>query len=164
MDKQQRAGRDGARLIVLRDLRADVRYGLRMMRKSRGFTLVAVLTLALGIGANSAMFAILYGILYRPLPFADESRTAMVHMNFSPQNNPRGNLCVADFLDWRNGNTAFSQVAAYSRSRFTLTGEVQAEQVAGATVTGDFFSILGLQSWGARSSRAMTQPPALTWW
>ena len=130
--------------MVLRDLRADVRYGLRMMRKSRGFTLVAVLTLALGIGANSAMFAILYGILYRPLPFADESRTAMVHMNFSPQNNPRGNLCVADFLDWRNGNTAFSQVAAYSRSRFTLTGEVQAEQVAGATVTGDFFSILGL--------------------
>jgi putative ABC transport system permease protein len=131
--------------MVLNDLRADVRYGLRGMRKSPGFALVAVLTLALGIGANSAMFALVYGILYRPLPFAAESGIAMVHMNFSPQNNPRGNLCIADFLDWRNGNTAFSQVAAYGRSRFTLTGDIQAEQVAGASVTSDFFSILGLR-------------------
>jgi len=123
----------------------DVRYGLRMIRKSPGFTAVAILTLALGIGANSAIFSIVYGLLYRPLPFPDEGRIAMVHMYFSPQNNPRGNLSVADFVDWKNGNTVFEQVAAYSRSRFTLTGESEAEEVAGAAVTADFFSILGMK-------------------
>jgi len=108
---------------VVGSLWQDVRYGLRMMRKSPGFSAVAILTLALGIGANSAIFGIVYGLLYRPLPFPDEGRIALVHMHFSPQNNSRGNLSVADFVDWKNGNTVFEQVAAYSRSRFTLTGE-----------------------------------------
>ena len=71
-------------------LNADLRYGFRNMLHSRGFTTVAVLTLALGIGANSAMFGILYGLLYRPLPFPDDGRLAMVHMSFAPQNNRRG--------------------------------------------------------------------------
>jgi putative ABC transport system permease protein len=130
---------------VVGSLWQDVRYGLRMMRKSPGFSAVAILTLALGIGANSAIFGIVYGLLYRPLPFPDEGRIALVHMHFSPQNNPRGNLSVADFVDWKNGNTVFEQVAAYSRSRFTLTGESEAEEVAGAAVTADFFSILGMK-------------------
>lgn len=125
-------------------LQADIRYGVRMMRKSPGFTVAAVLTLALGIGANSAMFGIVYGLLYRPLPYVDASRIAMVHMNFSPQNAPKGTLSLADFVDWKNNNTVFEQVAAYGEARFTLTGESQAEEVAGASVTADFFSILGV--------------------
>jgi putative ABC transport system permease protein len=145
MDQHEQAADHSGLLQLLHDFQADLRYGLRMMRKSPGFAAVAVLTLALGIGANSAMFSIVYGLLYRPLPFPEEDRIAMVHMNFSPQNNPRGNLSLADFVDWQNGNTAFEQVAAYSRSRFTLTGETQAEQVAGAGVTANFFSILGLR-------------------
>ncbi len=124
-------------------LNADLRYGFRNMLHSRGFTTVAVLTLALGIGANSAMFGILYGLLYRPLPFPDDGRLAMVHMNFAPQNNRRGTLSVADFVDWQNANTTFEQVATYTTSRFTLTGERQAEEVGGAVVSADFFSILG---------------------
>ena len=123
-------------------LRADLSYGFRNMLRSPGFSVVAVLTLALGIGANSAMFGILYGLLYRPLPFADDGRLAMVHLNFAPQNSRRGTLSVADFVDWKNANTAFEQVATYTTSRFTLTGQRQAEEVGGALVSADFFSIL----------------------
>src|ERR1041384_5610989 len=129
LERDKEEGRAARNFQVLHDLHADVRYGLRMMRKAPGFTAVAVLTLALGIGANSGMFGIIYGLLYRPLPYPDESRIAAVHLHFSPQNNPRGNLSLADFVDWKNGNTAFEQVAIYGRSRFTLTGEGEAEQV-----------------------------------
>lgn len=142
------------RLQLLPDVQADARYGLRMMRKSPGFSAIAVLTLALGIGANTAIFGIVYGLLFRPLPFPDEAHIAMVHMNFAPQNNPRGNLSIADFVDWQSGNTVFERVAAYSRSRFTLTGDGQAEQVAGAAVTADFFSVLGLKPTLGRAFQA----------
>src|ERR1041385_8824604 len=145
LERYKEEGRAARNFQVLHDLHADVRYGLRMMRKAPGFTAVAVLTLALGIGANSAMFGIVYGLLYRPLPYPEEGRIASVHMSFSPQNSPRGNLCVADFLDWQNGNTTFEKVAAYGISRFALTGEGGPEEVAGATVTADYFSILGIQ-------------------
>jgi predicted permease len=144
-ERYKEEGRQARKFHLFRDLQSDIRYGLRMMRKSPSFTVVAVLTLALGIGANSAIFGIVYGLLYRPLPYPDESRIASVHMHFSPQNNPRGNFSMADFVDWRNGNTAFEHVAVYSRSRFTLTGDGQGEEVAGAAVTADYFSILGME-------------------
>src|SRR5947208_8310542 len=81
MERYKEEGRQARRFQVFHDLSADVRYGLRMMRKAPGFTAVAVLTLALGIGANSAMFGIVYGLLYRPLPYPDDGRIAVVHMN-----------------------------------------------------------------------------------
>src|SRR5689334_10030829 len=145
MERYKEEGRQARKLQLFHDFRSDILYGLRIMRKSPGFTIVAVITLALGIGANSAMFGVVYGLLYRPLPFPEEKRIAVVHMNFSPQNNPRGNLSVADFVDWQNSNTAFAQVAAYGRSRFTITGEKEAEAVGGAAVTADYFSILGMK-------------------
>src|ERR1041385_3410990 len=145
IERYKDEGRSSRRFHFLHILGTDTRYGLRMMRKTPGFTMVAMITLALGIGANSGMFGIVYGLLYRPLPFPDESRIASVHMHFSPQNNPRGNLSLADFADWKNGNTAFEQVAIYARSRFTLTGSGEAEQVAGAAVTADYFSILKMK-------------------
>ncbi len=145
MERYKEEGRQTRRLQVFHDLRTDVLYGFRMMRKAPGFTAVAVLTLALGIGANSAVFGIVHGLLYRPLPYPDENRIASVHMSFSPQNSPHGNLSVADFVDWQNGNTTFEKVAAYGRSRFTLTGDGRPEEVSGANVTVDYFSILGMQ-------------------
>lgn len=145
MERYKEEGRQARKLQPFHDFHSDILYGLRMMRKSPGFTIVAVITLALGIGANSAMFGVVYGLLYRPLPFPDEKCIAIVHMSFSPQNNPRGNLSVADFVDWQNSNTAFEQVAAYGRSRFTITGEKEAEAVGGAAVTADYFSILGMK-------------------
>ena len=142
VEAQKQDCRQSLGLRLWDQLLADVRYGFRNMLRSRGFTIVAVLTLALGIGANSAMFGILYGLLYRPLPFPDDGRLAMVHMNFAPQNSRRGTLSVADFVDWKNANATFEQVATYTTSRFTLTGEHQAEEVGGAVVSADFFSIL----------------------
>ncbi len=136
------------------ELCADVRYGVRAMRRTPGFTLVTVLTLALGIGANSAIFGIVYGLLYRPLPFPDENRIAAVHMSFAPQDNAKGNLSIADFVDWKYGNRVFEQVAAYSPSRFALTGGDQAEEVTGALITADFFSILGIRPVLGRVFRA----------
>ncbi|HEV8492007.1 MAG TPA: ABC transporter permease [Candidatus Angelobacter sp.] len=154
IERYKEEGRSARRFHVLHILGADTRYGLRMMRKTPGFTIVAVLTLALGIGANSGMFGIVYGLLYRPLPFPDENSIASVHMHFSPQNNPRGNLSLADFADWKNGNTVFEQVAIYARSRFTLTGSGEAEQVAGAAVTADYFSILKMKPIMGRTFQA----------
>lgn len=160
MERYKEEGRQARKFQLLHDFRSDVRYGLRMMRKAPGFTAVAVLTLALGIGANSAMFGIVYGLLYRPLPYPNESRIAAVHMHFSPQNNPRGNLSVADFVDLQNGNSMFEKVAAYGRSRFTLTGEGHPEEVSGASVTADYFSILGLQPILGRTFQPGDDAPA----
>ena len=120
----------------------DLGFAWRVMRKHRLTTLTTLLTLALGIGGNAAMFGIIYGVLLRPLPFPDEHTIAIVHMHFSPQNNSRGNMSLADFADWQANHYSFEHVAAYSASRFILTGGDKAEQVIGASVTADYFTVL----------------------
>jgi putative ABC transport system permease protein len=121
----------------------DIAYAWRMMCKTPLTTGVIVLTLAIGIGANSAMFGIVFGLLLKPLPFPAEERIAIVHMHFAPQNNPRGNMSLADFADWRANNRSFESVAAYSSSRMILAGgEYPAEEVVGAKVTADYFNVL----------------------
>src|SRR4051812_4209371 len=77
---------------ALRDLVTDSRFALRMLAKSPAFSVTAILTLALGIGATTAIFSLVYGVLYRPLPFPNADRVAMVYLHFSPQNNPRGTM------------------------------------------------------------------------
>lgn len=120
----------------------DLRIGTRSLVRNRGFTIVAVLALALGIGAVSTIFSVVYGVLYRDLPYQDADRLAMVYMRFSPQNNERGNMSVADFLDWRAHNTVFENPAAYANDRLDITGNGEPEQVVGAIVTPSFFSAL----------------------
>src|SRR5262249_34696706 len=85
----------------------DVMYGVRTLRRSPTLTGVAIVALALGIGANTALFSLVKGVLLRPLPYPQADRVAVLYMNFIPQNNPRGNLSMADFLDWRERNHAF---------------------------------------------------------
>jgi putative ABC transport system permease protein len=133
--------RAGARLD---ELLQDLRYGLRTLGRERGFTTVAVLALALGIGANTAIFSVVYGILLRPLPFPEADHLAMVYMRFAPQGMERGPMSLADFQDWRAANHAFVEPSLFSNGgRFDLVGAGDPEQVMGASVSAGFFSTLG---------------------
>jgi putative ABC transport system permease protein len=127
---------------MFEELSQNVRYGIRTLAGNPGFTAMAVLALAVGIGANTAMFSVAYGILLRPLPYTDADRVATVYMRFYPQNNDRGTMCVADYLDWRSNNHAFEDPSAWSDRRMDLAGAGDPEQVRGAAVTAGFFSTL----------------------
>jgi putative ABC transport system permease protein len=128
---------------LLETLLQDLRYGSRTLRKSPGFTVIALLTLALGIGANTAIFSILYGILLRPLPYKDPARLIVLH-----ETTPKvGTVSVSypDFLDWRAQNTAFSEMAAVNSIGFNLSGINQPENVSGQAVSANFLSMLGMR-------------------
>lgn len=128
---------------LLETLLQDLRYGSRVLRKSPGFTLIAILTLALGIGANTAIFSILYGILLRPLPYKDASRLIVLH-----ETTPKvGTVSVSypNFLDWRAQNTAFSEMAAVNSVGFNLSGIDQPENISGQAVSPNFLSMLGMR-------------------
>ncbi len=121
----------------------DMRYALRTMRRNAGFTAIVIATLALGIGANTAIFSVVDGVLLRPLPFPEQERLVGVFSHFAPANNPRGNFSVADFLDLRSQVKSLDQLAAFTRRRWTITGLERPELVAGSAVTSSFFSVLG---------------------
>src|SRR5579872_5152809 len=120
----------------------DVRYGFRMLRKNPGFTAIALLTLALGIGANTAVFSIVNGVLLNPLPFPDADK--LVSLFESKPNFQEGSISYPNFLDWQRENHAFTAIAAYRPDSFSLTGAGQPEQVQGKMVSADFFSVLGV--------------------
>jgi putative ABC transport system permease protein len=133
----------GARIGAFADaFLLDLRYGARLLARSPGFAAVAVLALALGIGASTAISSVIDGVLLRPLPYPDAGRLVMVSRHFARSAFPYGPLCLADYLDWRAGNRAFEDPAAFGQRRFDLTGTGEPEQVAGAEVTAEFFSAL----------------------
>ena len=118
----------------------DIRLALRRLRRTPGFTLVAVLTLALGIGANTAIFSVVNAALLRPLPYPDAQRIVRL---YTTRDGGHGTVSPPDFTDWRAQAGVFQHVAALnSNSDFTLTGTTSPERVAGAQVTADFFSVL----------------------
>jgi putative ABC transport system permease protein len=122
----------------------DLAYGVRVLRKNPGFATVAILSLALGIGANSAIFSIVYGVLLRPLPYPDAGRVAMIFIHFSPQNVEHGTMSVADYLDIKTQSHVLEDPALFSNGlwRFDLTGNGRPQQVRGTVVTSSFFSTL----------------------
>ncbi len=122
---------------------ADIRFAFRMLRKSPGFTAVAVLTLALGIGANTALFSVVNGVLLNPLPFPDPDR--LVTVAASKPNFARGSISYPNFLDWHRINQCFSFFAVSRSSGYLLTGAGNAEELNAALVTSDFFPMLGVK-------------------
>src|SRR4026209_2311175 len=102
-------------------LAQDIRYGARMLAKHKAFTSVAVVTLALGIGANTAIFSVVNELLLRPLPYRDAERIAML-WEVSPQGRRPNTTSRANFRAWRDQKSSFTQVAAFSDQRFNLTG------------------------------------------
>jgi putative ABC transport system permease protein len=132
----------------IEDFFMDVRYGLRMLRKNPSFTAVAVLTLALGIGVNTAIFSVVNAVLFQPLPFRDPAKL-MVVWHTPPQKSFPGAtkfvVSPANYLDWRDQNHVFEQMSAVGFRRPNLTGMGQPESVEGRAVSADFFSVLGVQ-------------------
>jgi predicted permease len=124
----------------------DIRFGLRMLAKNPGFTAVAVLTLALGIGANTAIFSVVNAVLLNPLPYKDADRLVVVWK----QNPSRGwyhnIISAADFLDLQKQNRVFAGMAAIKEEDINLTGEDVAEAVRGEQVTANFFDLLGVRA------------------
>ena len=131
-------------LSWLEQLNQDVRYGVRALRNSPGFTAVAALTLALGIGANTAIFTVLNGVIFRPLPFEDPGRVVMVWE--STKDLPQIMVSYPNYLDSRGRMRTFEDYAVYNGyGSFTLTGMGNAERIAGGLATGNLFSVLGVR-------------------
>lgn len=122
----------------------DLRFAFRQLRKSPGFTFVAVLTLSLGIGANTAIFSVINAVLLRPLPYPDAQR--IVYLSESDQVQSAISINWLDFLDWKHDNTVFENLAATRRESFNLSGVAgrEAERVSGAVVTANFFKVIGV--------------------
>ena len=130
----------------------DLLFGLRMLRKSPGFTVVAVLTLALGIGANTAIFSVINAVLLRPLPYQDPSRLTWATLQFSKAGKGSSIVPHPAYFAWRDQNSVFSGIAAsHFGGNFTLTGVGVPERIPGMGVSTNFFSVLGVDPIYGRS-------------
>jgi len=141
-------------------LARDARYAIRVLLKNPGFTLVAAFALALGIGANTAIFSVVNAVMIRPLPYRDAGRLVMVW----EANRNRGRLqnvvSPANFLDWQEQNDVFEGMAAFYDARFNLTGVDDPEEIPGQRVTDNMFDLLGAQAMLGRTFEAGDAQPA----
>jgi predicted permease len=124
-------------------LTEDIRYGIRMLRQAPGFTLIVVLTLALGIGANTALFSVVNGVLLHPLPYPEPEQ--LVRLHESKPSFETGSISYPNFRDWQKENKTFSAMAISRGNSFALSGIGEAEQVNAELISSDFFSLLGVK-------------------
>src|SRR5438270_2829135 len=134
-----------AKSNMIGDLGQDVRYGLRILAKNPAFTAIAVLALALGIGANSAIFSVVNAILLRPLPYKNPEQLVMVWENATHLGFPKNTPSPANFLDWRRQTTVFESMAAFAERSFNLTGVGEPERLDGRRVSANLFGLLGVR-------------------
>ena len=144
---------------IVESLGRDLRYGMRGLRRSPAFTAVAVLTLGLGIGANSAVFTVVNAVLIKGLPYRDADR--LVHVWETEPRELSRQVSFPDFKDVRDHASSFAGVAGYAFDGFTLRSGDGSERVAGARVSSNFFSVLGVEPLLGRSFRAEEDQPLL---
>jgi predicted permease len=137
----------------------DVRHGLRVLAKARGFTAVAVLSLAIGIGANSAIFSVTNALLLRPLPYPDADRIAILWQRSPGLNVPQDWFSIGQYLDIKAENTTFEHVTAAIGASFNMTGGGQPERVDGVRVTSSFFPLFGARPAMGRMFTADDEQP-----
>ncbi|HEY2499452.1 MAG TPA: ABC transporter permease [Candidatus Angelobacter sp.] len=125
-----------------KSLPQDLRYGIRVLVKAPAFSLIAILTLALGIGANTAIFSVVNGVLLNPLPFHEPGQ--LVSMFQEIPNFKNGSISYPNFVDWRRMNTTFERMAAYRSTGFNLSGNGEPERLRGEMISAGFFEILGV--------------------
>ena len=136
----------------LENLLQDLRYGGRTLRKSPGFTAVAVLTLALGIGANTALFSVVNGVLLNPLPYPQANQLVGLWWDRMP--GQHSSVTYLNFLDWQKQSTVFSSVGAFMQDNMIITGAGEPERVDGARISANFFDLLGVKPLLGRPFRA----------
>ena len=128
----------------MKELVQDLRYGIRTLRKSPGFATVAILTLAIGIGANTAIFSFVNGVLLKPLPYGEPER--IVRVLEKPPGGGRNGISTLNYLDWQKENTVFEYVAAQTGGSVTLSGVEEPVQLRGARVSAHYFDIFGIKA------------------
>jgi hypothetical protein len=124
----------------------DLRYSLRTLRKMPGFTIVALLVLALGIGANTAIFSVVNSVVLRPLPYPGADRLALIWETDLKDGIKREGPSGPNFLDWKEQSQSFEDMALLEVGTGTVTGEGEPEQVVGLRVTTNFLSMLGART------------------
>jgi len=123
----------------------DIRYGIRGLVKRPGFTVIALITLALGIGANTAIFSVVNAVLLRPLQFKNPEQLVIVWEDAAFAGFPQNTPAPANYVDWKNQNQTFSDMAASAETSFNLTGDGEPERVSAYSVTANFFPLFGVQ-------------------
>jgi putative ABC transport system permease protein len=134
-------------ITVVEALRADLTYASRLLRKNPGFAAAAVITLALGIGANTTIFSVCNAVLFKPLPYAEPDRIVM--LSEKERDGTLGDVAPANFVDWRDSSRSFSEMGAVRASSFApsfiLGGQSEASRLAGGMASSSFFSVLDVQ-------------------
>ncbi len=131
--------------MFLDHLRRDLRHGLRLMRRRPGFTAVVVLTLALGIGANTAIFSLLDAVLLRPLPYRDPGRLAMLWAEDTLHNDQEEQVSLLNFADWKSQSHTFEDMALFRPQTFLLGSDGSPDRMRSARVSANFFPLLGIE-------------------
>src|ERR1043166_5170413 len=130
----------------------DLRYGMRMLIKSPAVTIVAVIALTLGIGANTAIFSVVHAVLLRSLPYSDGDRLAMVwEHRRNGKDNPQNVINLGNFTDWKEQNSVFTDMAAFFDRNVNLTGDGEPEEVPSQIATTNLFSLLGVNAMKGRT-------------
>lgn len=141
----------------MKNLRQDIQFALRVLRKSPGFTAIAILTLALGIGANTALFSVVNGVLLNPLPFQDPDQLVALYARTPTFD--QSSISFPNFLDWQKNNRSFSFLSAFRSDNFNLTGAGEPERLHGHMISAEFFSTLGIQPVLGRAFRPEEDQP-----
>jgi predicted permease len=150
LEKRKEECRDARQVTWLQDLLQDIRYGLRILRKSPSFATIAILTLALGIGANTIIFSVVNAVMYRKPPLPEPDRLMVISsaraVDSATPDRVFSQLPVSgpDYLDWRAQSTSFSEMAAAEFDNFTISGGTTPERASGARVSPEFFKVLGV--------------------
>ncbi len=137
----------------------DLRYGWRMLRNNPGFAIVAVLTLSIGIGANTALFSIIDGVMLRPLPYPDSQNLVLVWETDANRGVTRGTASAADLLDWRSMNHVFQEMSGWRALFYTVADKEGTDQIWGAQVTANFFRTLGVHLLAGRDFDSEDEQP-----
>jgi predicted permease len=157
--RAEERAREMWRWVWLETLAQDIRFGLRMLVKNPGFTAVAVLTLALGIGGTTAVFSVVEAVVLRPLPYRDPDRLVLVKERIPLVGPDPISVCAPDVIRFQRQNQVFESVAAFVTGQFDLSGDIEPERITADRVNSDLFSLLGVQPVVGRTFTADEDQP-----